>query len=254
MVREDWESEPPQPRGVAGVAPETPKPPDEIVLKGPPRKFEPIKGRKPRVSIKRGVDETSEKFFGRELEKEDYAALVGAQPGVKMKVTQIPGDRITDEGILIEGDSKDYRFSRRISVKDGDLVMENRELYVKETGRGIGTKILHDQVEALSDAGFDRIETLAAGQKGGEENGYYTWPSLGYDGQVFGGFLKKAEEDLGLEKGELASNPSILNLFDTPGGREWWKENGVGMAMSFDLKDGSRSREVLDETVKRKGI
>lgn len=103
-------------------------------------------------------------------------------------------------------------------------------------GRGHGTALFARQVAAAAALGFDVIE--ASGDRAGGKNGYYTLPRWGYDGPI----PEKVRAKL---PPELAGAETVLDVMATPAGREWWKKNGGPVALTFDLKDGSRSRRVL---------
>jgi hypothetical protein len=121
----------------------------------------------------------------------------------------------------------------------GKLICENGSfgLPKEEQGKGTGSTFFAKQVEGLSSIGIQEIRTDAT--KSPTENGYYTWPRLGYDAPVPSKSASKLPE-------ELKSASNLSDLMRTPEGRSWWKANGTGVALKFDLKEGSYSRKVLD--------
>lgn len=123
--------------------------------------------------------------------------------------------------------------------KDGKLSCTNIQFYLNPgaQGKGLGSQIFYDQVQGLAAAGVARIKTTAV--RSDDENGYYTWPRLGYDGPT-------APWSVG--KGQMLSE-----LMADPKGRELWKKSGKDINLEFDLTEGSRSRKVLDAYMKEKG-
>jgi hypothetical protein len=117
---------------------------------------------------------------------------------------------------------------------DGEAVCVNAFL---EAPKGKGTELFAKQVEGLDGSGVARIETMAT--RGDKENGYHTWPRLGFDADLPPELQKMLPD-------HLSGSSRVSDLMKSPEGRDWWKENGVGMSMSFDMKPDSHSRKVLD--------
>lgn len=128
---------------------------------------------------------------------------------------------------------------------DGEAVCVNAffSLPKEEQGKGKGTEMFAEQVKGLDKSGVARIETMAT--RGKETNGYYTWPRLGFDADL-PPQLKNMLPD------HMSGAGRVSDLMKSPEGRDWWKQNGVGMSMSFDMKPGSYSRKVLDSYTKAK--
>jgi hypothetical protein len=117
-------------------------------------------------------------------------------------------------------------------------------------GWGMGTQIFHRQVEQASQFGFKSIETYADGNPGDRQsvNGYYTWARLGYDAD-----LSDLDSRVFDEVGDYFPEAErISDLMKTAEGRSFWKSNGGRFKGTFDLKEGSQSRKVLDDYVKAK--
>lgn len=115
--------------------------------------------------------------------------------------------------------------------------------------KGFGTRVFASQVKAaVESGGYRRIATHAAGDiEDTTFNGYYTWPRLGYDAP-----LRRAEIEL--LPANLQHSRTVLDIMATPEGRAWWKENGTGRDMVFDLAENSRSRRTLDAYLKEQDI
>jgi hypothetical protein len=145
----------------------------------------------------------------------------------------------------VTGPGGSYEAYRSLSkTSDGKLVMHNNTFFMKPgaAGKGLGTKVFTDQVDATRELGVDRIETLAGRGKynGQKMNGYYTWPRFGYDGPIPTGRGYRNPPP------HLASAKTVGELMALPGGKEWWKENGRSVGLTFDLKDGSHSMKTLN--------
>lgn len=203
---------------------------------------------------------TVAKMFNRDIDDDFVRRLIGAPDGSEITITA-SGDRRTIQSFtdlpadlyvefLVEG--KHINTMQRTYYRDmntGELVVHNDELSLaKDAPKGMGTRILYRQVVESSAAGVTRIDTHAAGSKKDYKyNGYYTWPRLGYDGDI----PDKARDKL---PKEYASAVTVRDLFMLEGGAEWWKENGSAFDASFSLEPGSVSMEILEEYARRKGI
>lgn len=197
------------------------------------------------------------------------AEYSGAQSGSDVRVKQ------KKDQIEIEVLHKDYKAKRILMLKDGRIDHVVNDLFIvneKQRGKGLGTKVFNDQVQALARDGISEIRTLAGGYKGVKQNGYYTWPRLGYDQSLdkVGAYIpgydaldgkKVLAQHLGIQLPNFATveqvnqalaKHNLSDLMKTPQGRALWKEIGYQSRMSFDTREGSTSRKVLDAYVKAK--
>lgn len=199
-------------------------------------------------------------FFGRELSHDEWAALGcaseegelvvrGARHGPYLFTAFSGKTHIADRTI------------KRLEDENGQtrLVLENQGLKAKETGTGLGTKLLANQVAQAAALGVSHIETYAAGQgnmkdgPAGKHNGYATWPRLGYNAPINEGMRKRILHGMEGPLAEFYAKAETLHdLFRMPGGLEAWKTRGSGADMAFDLAEGSRSRRILDAYVEAK--
>lgn len=69
----------------------------------------------------------------------------------------------------------------------------------------------------------------------------------GYDVRLYPSDIAKLPEGL---KGAK----TVLDLFETIEGRDWWVLNGTERTMIFDLAGGSRSLNVLAEFLDKSGV
>jgi GNAT superfamily N-acetyltransferase len=137
-----------------------------------------------------------------------------------------------------------------MSIHNDKPQILNQSIYIADnmTGKGIGTDLLSRQVAAASVAGVSKITCVASGAKGSGENGYYTWPALGFDAPI-----SKLNRDV-IKKAKKAYPDAkrVSDIMKTPEGRAWWKENGDTFTADFDLKPTSLSMSLLDNYVKAK--
>lgn len=132
----------------------------------------------------------------------------------------------------------------------GRPYIHNDFFILKSPGGGEGTRRFIAQVKAAQKLGFAYLETLAARQAG-TYNGYITWPKLGYNALV-------ADLTPG-KQAEMRAHfgrdfRTMHDLFDHPGGPDWWELNGETFACTFDLRPGSKHLKMLEDYARRKGI
>jgi hypothetical protein len=162
-----------------------------------------------------------------------------------------------DSRVTVKGDSDEVSIEIEGEGLDMERTLHPNEGYIKNDHffldedspyKGQGGLILAQQVLHAKSAGFDRIITDPA--RSDNMNGYYSWFTLGYDAPV---------SDLGRDLQTSVENTfpgaeSIQDIFERPGGRDWWLVNGKSVhSAEFDLSNGSRSMRVLrDAMIARK--
>lgn len=182
--------------------------------------------------------------LGTKLRQKEIASLVGAPHNAK--VTVRPLATMADAKVV--GAEIDWRApngaaAQRLIERKGDqLVVSNEHFMVpkEEQRSGLGTAAFVRQVQSAKNLGFSHIETVAA--SGGEFNGYYTWPRLGYDGPLQPITLVSLPPN-------LQTATRVSDLMRTPEGRDWWKQHGRTISLEFDLAKDSLSNRVLAEYV-----
>lgn len=181
-------------------------------------------------------------IMGKNASIQDVASAVGAPDDASVNISIRSSGEL---GIGMGGEG--YRAQRKIvKTKDGwEIKNESFDVDKSKQGQGIGSKVFGRQVEQASKMGAKRINTLAAGSKNSDENGYYTWARLGYDAPIPSG--------MSLPK-SLAGAKNLSDLMKTEAGTKFWEDNGSTIGMSFDLKRNSRSQKALDKYLKKKGI
>lgn len=107
--------------------------------------------------------------------------------------------------------------------------INNDDIYINTNNRGNKTfsKMLKIQSQAAHEIGITRI--TAFGQQGGDNNGYYTLPRAGFDGDT--------------EHGKLS------DIMKTQQGRDFWKQHGKATHLTFDTHPKGLSRSTLDNYV-----
>jgi len=163
---------------------------------------------------------------------EDAASFVGAPEGT---VVSVQGSVIDVSG------PGGFSMTREI---DGDEIKASYFMIGDEISGG--TEIVAQMVRQARELDFKNINVQAAGQLGSSMNGYYTWPLMGYERDIDG--LKQEDEIRQL----FPNVETIQDLFDQPGGRDWWFVNGSTAYMDFDLSDDSRSMKVLERYLNEK--
>ena len=196
---------------------------------------------------------------GHPLTKEHLMDMVGADylinnhfdPHMKILVRPLMGDHTIEIHVLNHKHIKDMCRSIYADA-DGAFVIINESLILHESApKGLGTKILANQVAQAKKHNVERIDCTAARDATDYYVGYKVWPKLGYDGYVLNTSkiparilkdLKKTSED------EI----KVSDLYRVDGGQEWWEKYGDSFDAHFDLLPGSESEKVLAAYVKAK--
>jgi len=187
------------------------------------------------------------------LQKPFATENVGSHPGILgVNVYHPHFGRVDDGRVIPENAERNIGFH----AETGKPFVENIGLFVKPEyqGSGMGREIFGRQVENLmADGRFSHILTHAAKSNPADEehphSGYHVWPKMGYDQDI------ADIKHTGLRQQIAGAYPqaqSIQDIYDEPGGQEWWRQNGRDLYnMRFDLTPGSRSVTVLQEALAR---
>lgn len=169
------------------------------------------------------------------------------------------------------------RCDRTIGVdENGQRFIHNDYLKMKTPGSGLGTQVFARQVENAAENGFSYIATTAGGsyESVGPDgkfiedklSGYWFWPQVGYDAPLvpvlknyghlryeIADIFHDINTELSLDDDFDLQSKTIRDVILMPGGLQWWKEHGEEISgMTFDLSDGSESREMLELYLERK--
>jgi hypothetical protein len=117
-------------------------------------------------------------------------------------------------------------------------------LLAEDAPQGLGAVAFYRAARSAKAIGLSRIELDAAGGQGykmGIEggwwrsyNGYYSWPRFGFDAEI----TSETRERLKGTPFDPACT-TLLQLMEWDA--DWWKANGAGGPMVFDLAAGRRS-------------
>ncbi|WP_186139900.1 hypothetical protein [Burkholderia gladioli] len=172
-----------------------------------------------------------------------YVAPLG-RTGVALRVQHLRYIESGEENIihlLVDQQNKPYVYF--------DMVLFSADLH------GFGAVAFYRAAQAAQRAGFDRIELLAAGGAGYKIrsqwsrsfNGFYSWARYGFDAPLH------PETRIRLANiPQLAQASCLLDVLDID--PEWWRQNGAGSNLTFDLKSGSRSWYTLKNYLVSKGL
>ena len=152
---------------------------------------------------------------------------------------------------------EDLSFVFHQNPETGNVHSELGSMYVHpdKKGNGIGSQIFHNAVKEQAKLGIKDMETYAV--KGPSENGYYTWPRLGFDAplhEVYDRDIPRHISKLDQIEDVVPGAKTVRDVISHPEGRKWWKENGKEIKdAKFDLTEGSDSRNILDNYMSVRG-
>lgn len=193
---------------------------------------------------RREVLAAARELVGRDVTARDLASLAGAPDAAEVRsftYGQGPSRRVGWH-VDLPGVLKASAQFRRTPL---GLVLSNDEVAVDKEwrGRGVASRLIARQVEAMDRLGF-RMARLAAARNDGPDpelvrTGYRVWPSFGYDAPI--------PDDLRRELPDaLRDAATVLDLYASPEGAAWWARHGRSILMEFDMAEAGRSRAVLD--------
>lgn len=208
----------------------------------------------------RKLREVTKDHFGKEFGLDDTLKLCGVLPGATVHEFELEDTGVINLSWTLPakgGGDPIAGGSRSLFLTTKTIYNNSFHVNPEHQGKGIGAKMLNQEVQAGARLGFVAIETFGAGEKGSRSNGYYTWPRLGFLPR--GSRLTKAGAGKVsieyLSQGHM--KPAVIDMarmMSTKRGRDWWKENGSAQSLAFDLRQGSVSRRVLGALVKERGL
>ena len=195
---------------------------------------------------KEEVVESVSDMVGKPVSEQDMLKLFSATDGADVAIEVGDFESVTCDVV-----GPGYRAYREFGENmSGEFALYNAGLEVKKDsqGKGLGTKLLTNQVAACEKLGINSIELTASQGKdrSNENNGGYTWARLGFDGPL----PKSAKQALNDNKNLpfwLSDASTVHELISRPGGREWWIDNATTFEGKFDTRKGSVSRRILDK-------
>jgi GNAT superfamily N-acetyltransferase len=192
-------------------------------------------------------------LFHRPLSPEKWGKLVGApmDSSLEFRVGNLYGlkeQRLRSIRINVkhpvfrEGASEWYTFKYN---REPSLYIANLFINPEYRGIGVGTLVIGKSMTQAQILGFRSVELNAGGPP--SLNGYYTWARLGFDAPI----PPEISRILPLGWG---NSTRISDILKRPGGKEWWRQNGIGFDGSFNLSPGSLSWDVLNGYLRGKGV
>lgn len=204
--------------------------------------------------------EAAAKLFGRPVDQQEIAAIVGAPPGSRVNLTSswlsYGGPNDTPSFRLNLSVEHDYINSMSRTIlrnRDGKLEIHN-DIFVKydDAPKLFGLKVFAGQVQGALKHGVDVITTMAAGSHDDNTafNGYATWPLYGYNANL---------RDNESEKFTTALKQPVSDVLDVVNvDYNYWQNHvGTGRHMWFsvrDRKDTAKSYRQLARILRRKGL
>ncbi len=191
----------------------------------------------------RDVLRTAGRILGRQLETWQYAGLAGAPDGALVELGTYRRQLLLEMG---DPAANRYRAFFLLQRAGSALVLNNDSFRIHAVSirrKGFATRVLHRQLANAQRIGVTRIETTAGRRC--DENGYYTWPRLGFEGPLSPRIQGKLPP--GLERAR-----TVLDLMACEKGRLWWSEHGETIRVAFDLCAGSRSRNAFRRYLREK--
>jgi hypothetical protein len=181
------------------------------------------------------AERIAKRLFGRALRASEYAGLAGTPDGAKAEVGASDGRlyiEMRDPVTAARGYYYLYRSEAAIVLLNDGFRIESHTM----RRHGFGLQMFFRQARNAAALGVDRIHTIAGRTNG--ENGYYTWPRYGFQGELPASVRRLLP--IGLE-----NSRTILDVMASEKGRDWWRTHGVPLRVRFDLAPGSRSRRTL---------
>lgn len=205
-----------------------------------------------------GVEQVAEKsqlILQQTLTDKDYVNLVAARAGDVVIVS--PHSKDAPSGsttpILLIQDRRAIRANGReeLVVVKHRLAKTEKGLYLSfqnfhipgfARGKGLGTLMLAEQIEAARTFGFEKIFDYADKKEG--RNGYYSWPRLGFDKEL-------TKEDASCLPDRFKHFRRLSDLMEDQQAREWWRKYGFALELTFDTSPDSRSMQLLKAAIER---
>ncbi len=172
------------------------------------------------------------RLFARELLAWEYAGLGGALDDAQVDVGTLGGHLYLD---VFDPAGCRYRAIRLVRSTGSGPVIVNDGFCVHRPSlrrQGLGVAVLRRQLACAASLGITRIETIAG--RSATENGYYTWPRLGFDGCLPAAVREALPP-------RLQSTRCLLDLMASEEGRQWWRRHGSTVRVVFDMAPRGRS-------------
>lgn len=187
-------------------------------------------------------------LFGPDFAYDDLARACGALPGSTVEFD--PGTESSHEVEvnIIHPDLNAGRILYR--GPDGTPYLDAIHQRAEPTIHGAGWKRFGDTLPYLRALGVTRIKTSAAGDARPEtNNGYYTWPRFGFNGELTPDHLRRLEDGSPGITAELdrRGKRDFHTLFTIPGADKLWQKHGSTAKVEFELHPDSPHSKYYEE-------
>lgn len=118
--------------------------------------------------------------------------------------------------------------------------------------KGFGASAFLRMAQTAQQLEFQRIDLLAAGGTGYKNtwsrvfNGFHSWARFGFNAKLWPETLEKLKD-----YPHLQGCTELWDIIELD--PDWWKANGDGSELSFDLRENSRSWHTLYTYLEKKG-
>jgi hypothetical protein len=193
-----------------------------------------------------GARRTSELLRQFGMTQQDLASVIGARDDWQVTVT--PSD-YNGGSLNISVHNGTARMSRQIYKQDGQMHLYNSSFFMDDNApKGLGLQIFSQAIANAKRLGFAQVKTMPC--RSDSMVGYAVWPQFGYDADI----SDISDRDvMQRTRQQYPQARTIRDIYDTPGGQEWWWANGTSLdTAKFDLTSGSRNMVALQNYMKKK--
>ena len=179
-----------------------------------------------------------------EVENKMIVDLCGGVPVDRLLYLSVDVQSINDSVLRVSLGTDLFQAERLIDFNS--KLIENASIHVFHKRKGIGTRLLCNQVYEARRHNFRKLTATAMGPDYGQEwMGYYTWGRLGYLMQP----LDQGDFEIGM-RNHGRQEKMLHELLATAEGRAMWLNVGFTWAGAFDLRPNSLSLKILAEYLK----
>lgn len=180
------------------------------------------------------------------LKEQDLASIIGLPDDWVVKVTGY------GSSLYLEVDNSTARMNRYVTMNNGKLHVENAYFRLdKNAPKGLGLGIFSKAIANAKRLGVPVIDTHPC-RSSGEDGmvGYAVWPQFGYDAPLTN---IESGDVIRRTRAEFPNAQTIRDVFDTPGGQDWWWANGTSISNAkFFTDDDSRNMNALQSYMAKK--
>ena len=180
------------------------------------------------------------------LSVRDIINLCGGMPAPNITNARVIITPTYGSALNVKIKTDQYEVARNMDFEIGRI--DNNYMHVEEKGKGIGTHLFLNQVQAALQHGFRRLYMVAfAPSDDLAWYGYYFWANLGFENADIDEYRDWAAA-MGRKEATLSE------LMQSESGRELWKNTGITWIGNFYLTKGHRCFDYLQMHLQRKKI